>query len=93
MGVAPGCLVRRRALGTEAVYRVVELSGGVATVTVVRAPGLDAGVRLRLARRDVEAMEPVEEPATDPTGPTSRSSELRRRDRANDLGGRPITDA
>ncbi len=59
MKVKPGGLLRRRALGTEAVYRVVAVEGELVEVEVVRAPGLEAGTRVRLALRDARAMEPL----------------------------------
>jgi len=45
----PACgLLRRRALGTEALYRVLGVSGPLVEVEVVHAPGLERGTRMRL---------------------------------------------
>ena len=52
----PGTILRRRALGTEAAYRVLESVGDVVEVEVIEAPGLEPGTRVRLAARDAEAM-------------------------------------
>lgn len=52
-------MLRHRALGTEAVYRVIAAEGELVEVEVVRAPGLEAGTRLRLTQRDARAMEQI----------------------------------
>ena len=54
---APDRLLRRRALGSEAVYRVLDDEGDVVLVEVVEAPGLQPGTRIRLAAADARAME------------------------------------
>lgn len=59
----PGCLLRRSALGSEALYRVVEVHGDLVEVQVVSAPGLEPGTRIRLTTRDAAAMQPVDEPS------------------------------
>jgi hypothetical protein len=57
MPVKPGALLRHQALGTEAVYRVVAVEGGLVHVEVVVAPGLEPGTRVRFTERDAGAME------------------------------------
>jgi hypothetical protein len=52
--------VRRRALGTEAVYEIVEEGPELVTVEVVVAPGLAAGTRVRLLASAARAMEEVD---------------------------------
>ena len=54
-----GELRRRVRLGSEAVYRIHAIDGKHTQVEVVRAPGLAAGQRFRLSRRDVALMERV----------------------------------
>ena len=46
--LSEGTLIRRSLLGSDAMYRVVRADGDVVEVEVVRAPGLEAGTRLRL---------------------------------------------
>jgi len=78
MQVKPGGLLCRRALGTEAVYRVIATEGDCVEVEVVRAPGLEAGARIRLTQRDARAMEPLtEEPqaARSPADPAVRTAD------------------
>jgi hypothetical protein len=60
MPAQPGQLLRRRLLGTEAVYRVVADEGELVEVEVVSAPGLEPGHRLRFTAAAVEEMEPAE---------------------------------
>jgi len=60
---------RRRALGTEALYRIIEpLDGGLVLVEVIRAPGLEPGAALRLTADAVAGMEVVD-PAEAPAAP------------------------
>jgi len=54
------CIVRQRVLGSEALYRVISEEGATVTAEVVRAPGLERGMRLRLMATAVRAMERVE---------------------------------
>jgi hypothetical protein len=61
--LAPGQLRRRRQLGTEAVYRVLAVTGDMVRVEVIRAPGLTAGAEFRFSARDVTGMELVSEHA------------------------------
>jgi hypothetical protein len=51
------CFLRHTCLGTEAIYEVVEEDGETVTAEVVRAPGLTAGMRVRLMARAAWAME------------------------------------
>lgn len=57
-----GQMRRKRMLGTEATYRVITVADAHVTVEVVSAPGLPAGMELRLARDAVLALDVVEEP-------------------------------
>jgi hypothetical protein len=65
MEVKPGTLLRRRALGTEALYRVLTTADNVVEVEVVRAPGLHKGQRVRLTTRDVHAMQELDTSSCD----------------------------
>jgi len=56
----PPCYLRNRVLGSEAVYEVLSEEGGCVTVEVIRAPGLEAGTRLRILARAAAAMERLE---------------------------------
>ncbi len=56
-GIDAPVLLRHRRLGSEAVYRVLAVDDDVATVEVVRAPGLERGTRLRLMADAARAME------------------------------------
>ena len=58
-----GRILRRQALGTVAMYRVVQDGGETVTVEVVEAPGLPAGFLMRLDAADAQAMETIHEPA------------------------------
>jgi hypothetical protein len=51
------CFLRHTSLGTEAVYEVLEEDGETITAAVVRAPGLVAGMRVRLMAHAAHAME------------------------------------
>jgi len=57
------CFLRHTCLGTEAVYEVLEEHGETVTAAVVRAPGLAAGMRVRLMAHAVQAMERLESDA------------------------------
>ena len=57
MSPAQHGFLRHRALGTEAVYRILDASGPTVEVEVVRAPGLDAGARLTFTREAAQAMD------------------------------------
>lgn len=52
--------VRHRALGTQALYEIVEERGALVTAAVLRAPGLEPGTRVRLLASDARAMERLE---------------------------------
>jgi hypothetical protein len=69
--------VRRRTLGTEAVYRVLDERGLIADAEVVRAPGLEPGTRVRLMARDVRRMERFD-PTTEQPVATQRVKAQRR---------------
>jgi hypothetical protein len=51
------CFLRHTCLGSEAVYEVLEENDQTVTVEVVRAPGLTAGMRVRLMAHAAQAME------------------------------------
>jgi hypothetical protein len=55
-----GELRRQEVLGTEAVYRIVDVQGELVEVEVVRAPGLAPGRRLRLTADAVQRMQLIE---------------------------------
>ena len=57
---APRRFVRRSALGTEAVYELIEEGRELVTAEVVTAPGLAPGTRVRLLASAVRAMDEVE---------------------------------
>ena len=52
-----GAFMRHSALGSEAVYEVLEAGEDILTAAVVSAPGLAAGMEIRLTARDARAME------------------------------------
>ena len=58
-GIVPGQILRRHALGTEALYRVIEENARGIEVEVVSAPGLVPGSRLTIAIDHAMAMEAV----------------------------------
>jgi hypothetical protein len=49
--------LRHSVLGSTAVYKVLSDSDGIVTVSVVSAPGLESGTRVRLLARVAETME------------------------------------
>ncbi|MGD0980740.1 MAG: hypothetical protein ABR946_04585 [Solirubrobacteraceae bacterium] len=55
------CFLRHTCLGSEAVYEVLEENDETVTAAVVRAPGLAAGMRVRLMARAVQAMERLDD--------------------------------
>jgi hypothetical protein len=55
-----GRFVRRRALGTEAIYEIVEDGPKLVTAEVVSAPGLQPGTRVAMLASAVRAMDEVE---------------------------------
>jgi hypothetical protein len=57
-----GQLLRRRLLGSDAVYRVIGENARGVEVEVVNVHGLRAGSRFTFSRADVLAMELVEPP-------------------------------
>jgi hypothetical protein len=58
-------LLRQRALYSDAVYRVLRVSGSVVEAEVVAAPGLAPGTRLRLTGDAAAAMRPVPRTSVD----------------------------
>jgi hypothetical protein len=60
--VTPGSYWRHSALGSGAVYRVLEVSGEHVMVEVCEAPGLEAGMQFRFTLAAVAAMTPVQKP-------------------------------
>lgn len=52
-----GQLLRRRVLGSDAVYRVVGENDRGVEVEVIDVPGLDPGSRFTLAKKDAVSME------------------------------------
>ena len=59
-GTRRGLLLDRR-LGEDALYRVVDVSGQLVVVAVVRAPGLQSGTHIRFTQDAVGHMKVVEE--------------------------------
>ena len=59
-GTRRGLLLDRR-LGEDALYRVVDVSGELVVVEVVRAPGLQGGTHIRFTQDAVGHMKVVEE--------------------------------
>jgi len=57
-------LLRHRALGNDALYRTVAVSGELVECEVVRAPGLRRGTRVIFTYAAVSAMTVVAEPAS-----------------------------
>ena len=49
-------LLRHEALGTTALYRVVDVADQTVAVEVLSSPGLETGTTLRLTRRAAQAM-------------------------------------
>ena len=60
-GTSPSVL-RQRLLGSEASYRVLDESDGVVTAEVLSAPGLPAGMRIRLMADALRSMERLDQP-------------------------------
>ena len=56
-----GGLLLDRRLGEDALYRVVDVSGELVVVEVVRAPGLRSGTQIRFTQDAVSNMKVVEE--------------------------------
>ena len=59
-GTRRGLLLDRR-LGEDALYRVIDVSGELVVVEVVRAPGLRSGTQIRFTQDAVSNMKVVEE--------------------------------
>jgi hypothetical protein len=72
-----GAFMRHSALGSEAVYEVIDAGEGIVTAAVVSAPGLPAGTEVRLTARDARAMEhfaALPKPRRTPSARTRRSA-------------------
>jgi len=54
--------MHHRALGSEAVYEVIDAREDIVTAAVVSAPGLPVGMEIRLTARDARAMEHFTQP-------------------------------
>jgi hypothetical protein len=52
-----GRFLRHSLLGSEAVYRVIEIGTDLVTAEVVEAPGLEPGTRVRMLTKAAAAME------------------------------------
>ena len=59
IALSPQGLLRHRALGTEAVYRVIDVADRLVSVEVVEAPGLEQGTRFQITRSAAKAMEQI----------------------------------
>jgi hypothetical protein len=57
---AVGQLLKHRALGTDAIYRVVGKNSRGVEVEVIDAPGLTPGSRFTFSRTDVLAMDAID---------------------------------
>ena len=60
-----GGLLRQRALYSDAIYRVLRVSGQIVEAEVVAAPGLAPGTRLRMTAAAAAAMKPVPRASAD----------------------------
>jgi hypothetical protein len=82
MALSPQGLLKHRALGTEAVYRVIDVADRLVSVEVVEAPGLEQGTCFQITRSAAKAMEYVRnDAAAEPTSSYSpfRTYDMRRR--------------
>jgi hypothetical protein len=59
IALSPQGLLRHRALGTEAVYRVIDVADRLVSVEVVEAPGLEQGTRFQITRSAANAMQQI----------------------------------
>jgi hypothetical protein len=55
----PGQILRRRALGSAALYRVLQSGGPTVLLEAIDVPGLKAGHRMRVTAAAADAMESV----------------------------------
>jgi hypothetical protein len=53
----PTYLLRRRSLGAESVYKVLDEHNGIVTAAVIHAPGLQRGTHVRLMADTARAMQ------------------------------------
>ena len=82
MALSPQGLLKHRALGTEAVYRVIDVADRLVSVEVVEAPGLEQGTCFQITHRAAKAMEYVgSDAAAEPSNSYSpfRAYDMRRR--------------
>jgi len=82
MALSPHGLLRHRALGTEAVYRVIDVADQLVSVEVVEAPGLEQGTCFQITRRAAKAMQYTSDDAVaEPSSSYSpfRAYDMRRR--------------
>ena len=82
IALQPHGLLKHRALGSEAVYRVIDVADRLVSVEVVEAPGLERGTRFEITRRAAKAMQYIRGDAA--TVPSSlytpiRAYDMRRR--------------
>ena len=77
--LSPHGILKHRALGTEAVYRVLDVADRLVSVEVVDAPGLEQGTRFQITRRAAKAMQydAVAQPGDSPS--PFRMYDMRRR--------------
>ena len=57
LALSTGLLLRRRALGTDSIYRVRTATGPIVEVEVVEAPGMKPGARIELCIAAARALE------------------------------------
>ena len=82
VALSPHGLLKHRALGTEAVYRVLDVADRLVSVEVVDAPGLEQGTRFQITRRAAKSMQYVRgEAVAEPSSSYSpfRMYDMRRR--------------
>jgi hypothetical protein len=82
MALSPQGFLKHRALGTEAVYRVIDVADRLVSVEVVDAPGLEQGTRFQITRGAAKAMQYIRGDAVaEPSSTFSpiRAYDMRRR--------------
>jgi hypothetical protein len=75
VALSPNGLLKHRALGSEAVYRVIDVADRLVSVEVVDAPGLERGTRFQITRRAAKAMQHIRGDAVAP--PSNSYSPIR----------------
>lgn len=58
--IGPRRFLRQTVLGSEALYEVLDAHGEIVVARVIRAPGLQRGMEVRLLARAAHAMEQLE---------------------------------